>query len=317
MSKTRKIVDEILSVRERRKSDFPQTELFMRLSKIESAYSRRDKNNEELNRYFPIAAVACIESYFRLVIARLIDSGEPYLSNAQSIMPRNNNGYDVLKALHGRTVSIGDVIGHSVPLSRLHRIDSAMSDLLEIKYLNELRETHDRWEVEVKGMPSTPIIKYPDKVYAGVKKAFELRHIFCHETSSAHEHTQEDIEESFESSVVFLKASEEYIAEVMHPNAPLTQTAMNQSTAEQYRKNREEMDALLNDLRSILQPNQIAELNTANAAWDDYLKAIVTVEGLGYEGGSIRPMIEGGAMARLTQQRSSQIIELIEAIGEP
>ena len=45
------------------------------------------KHREEFVRYFPIAVVASLEGYFRARLSQLIDSGEPFLSNALKAYP--------------------------------------------------------------------------------------------------------------------------------------------------------------------------------------------------------------------------------------
>ena len=105
MQTKKKVVDEILAVRQRRMSDLPSAELFLRLVWLENAYENRDKDNKELLKYFPIAIVACLETFFRLTIKKVVDSGEPYLSNSQKIMQKNNVGFDFLKAFSRRWMS--------------------------------------------------------------------------------------------------------------------------------------------------------------------------------------------------------------------
>ncbi len=187
MSDRRNIVEEILEIRGRRKSDIPSGELFLRLLHIEHTYKERNPENKELLRYFPIAVVACMETYFRLAIKKLIDSGEPYLANSQSIMPKANVGFDVLKALHGQSITIGDVISHSIPISSLTHLASHMSKLMGIEFLKEVSLIHSRWAFEVLKQPKQPILLEADDTLRNVARTFELRHIFCHETASNHE----------------------------------------------------------------------------------------------------------------------------------
>ena len=182
MTDRKKIVEEILEIRGRRKSDLPSGELFLRLLQVEHAYKERNPENKELLRYFPIAIVACMETYFRLAIKNLIDSGEPYLTNSQAIMPKANVGFDVLKALHGQSITIGEVIRYSIPISSLAHLESHLSKLMGVEFLKEVSLIHSRWSVEVLKQPKQPILLEAANTFGYVAKTFELRHIFCHET---------------------------------------------------------------------------------------------------------------------------------------
>ncbi len=317
MTDRRNIVEEILAIRERRKSDIPQGELFLRLLHVEHAYQERGPENKELLRYFPIAVVACMETYFRLAIKNLIDSGEPYLTNSQAIMPKANIGFEVLKALHGHSITIGDIISHSVKISSLTHLASHMSKLMGVEFLKEVSLIHDRWAVEVLKQPNQPILLEADNTFRYVARTFELRHIFCHETASNHEFEEEEIEKCFDNSILFLKAAEELVSETLYPNSPLTQTDMNITSAGEYKKEKEHLDSLLSHVESLLSDKQVPRFKVANKAWEAFFEASVEVEGLQYEGGSIRPTIENSAAARLTQERSAQVSKLIDLLQEP
>jgi uncharacterized protein YecT (DUF1311 family) len=316
MANRRNIVEEILEIRGRRKSDIPGGELFLRLLHVEHAYKERDPENKELLRYFPIAVVACMETYFRLAIKKLIDSGEPYLENSQAIMPKANVGFDILKALHGQSITIGDVISHSISISNLAHLASHMSKLLGAEFLKEVSLVHSRWAVEVLKQPKQPILLEADNTLRYVAKTFELRHIFCHETANNHEFELEEIEKCFDHSVLFLKATEELVSETLYPNAPLTQTDMNITSAGDYKKERDHLDSLLSQVSTLLTDKQIPKFTEANKAWEVFFRNSVEIEGLQYEGGSIRPTIENSAAARLTKERSEQVSKLINHLQE-
>jgi uncharacterized protein YecT (DUF1311 family) len=317
MSDRRNIVEEILEIRGRRKSDIPQSELFLRLLHVEHAYQERDPENKELLRYFPIAVVACMETYFRLAIKKLIDSGEPYLTNSQALMPKANVGFDVLRALHGQSITIGDVISHSVSISNLTHLASDMSKLMGVDFLKEVSLIHDRWAVEVLKQPVRPILLEADNTFRYVARTFELRHIFCHETASNHQFDAEEIEKCFDNAVLFLKAAEEMVSETLYPNSPLTQSDMNIASAGEYRKEKEHLDVLLSRVESLLSDKQVPRFNEANKAWEAFSEASVEVEGLQYEGGSIRPTVENSAATRLTRERSAQVSKLVDLLQGP
>ncbi|MFX8778315.1 hypothetical protein ABTM50_21080, partial [Acinetobacter baumannii] len=75
MSRTRDIIQEIEDKRRRRKFDSAMLELTMQLYSLEKAFNAQDKYDNELIRYYPVALIACIEGYIRMVIKDLIDQG--------------------------------------------------------------------------------------------------------------------------------------------------------------------------------------------------------------------------------------------------
>ncbi|WP_157691548.1 hypothetical protein [Noviherbaspirillum autotrophicum] len=67
MSRTRDIIQEIADVRQRRQFGSAMAELPLRLFALENTFKKHDKSEKELVRYFPVALIACVEGYFRVV----------------------------------------------------------------------------------------------------------------------------------------------------------------------------------------------------------------------------------------------------------
>lgn len=317
MSDRRDVIREILEARGRRSCDLPTPELYLRLQRLQNAYEHRDENNKELLKYFPIALIACLESYFRLTIKHLIDSDGPYLSNAESLVSKGQFGFEVVKALHGKALTVGDVIAHSISISSLSHIDSHMSSLMGINFLEKVALVHDRWNVEVKNQPKVPIINDRPSTYRYVSKTFELRHIFCHETATKHEFDLEDVNQCFDHCIVFLKASDEFVSETLHPNAPLTQSEMNECSAIEYQKEKEHLNELNQKLLESLEEDRKAKYGEVTRAWEKFLELSVELEGLPYGRGTIRPTIVNSAAARMIRERADQITRLIDLLTSP
>ena len=313
----RKIVNEILEVRNRLRFQRMETDLFFRLYTIKYAYKKFDHGLTELLRYFPIALVACIESYFRLAMKDLIDSGEPYLSNSKRLLSGERYDFEILKGLHGQTVSIGEVISHHPSINNLEQVISLMNTLMGGEFRSKICNVHNRWAVEVKKQPKQPIIENVNETFCYVEKTFQLRHVFCHEIATAIEIEAEDIGKCVDHTTVFIKASDEVVSQTLYPNAPLTQTDMNLESYEDYQRERELLDSLLGRVTEVLSGKQREKFHDANKAWESFVEASIAIEGLEYEGGSIRPTIVNLAATRFVRERKRQIEELLKSLTEP
>ncbi len=308
MSRTRDIIQEISDVRDRRRIGNAMAELPLRLFALEQAFKNYGTSDAELAKYFPVALIACLEGYFRMAIKDLIDAGEPYLSNAEKPASSVKLDFSLLRAVHGKAVTVGEIVSHGVPLSSLKHIEAVFSSLLESDFLNGLRAVSDRWAHEVKGEPVTPILNNPDVVFADVAKTFQLRHIICHEIASAYEINLQEIETCFESCVAFLRAADEFISQTLHPNAPLTQTDMNILAGESLDNKRAEVEDALASLRERLDANEIKSLNKSQQLWEAYCDAWANfVAGEREGGGTIWPLIYAGAAEATTQNRLEEI----------
>lgn len=317
MQTNRDLIQEIIEIKGRRKSDIPKAELFIRLLEIEASYEMRNKENIELLKYFPIALVGCMESYFRLAIKELIDSKLIYLDNASKLASKMRFDFDILKAMHGEIISVGEIISHLVQMNSLAQISSNMSELMQIDFLKEVAEVHDRWAIEVRKEPKKTII--PDKTitFKYVSRTFELRHIFCHETATKNTFSIDEIEKCFDNSILFLKAADEYITESLYPNAPLTQTDMNIKSAEDFKNELSKLNDINENLYSKLDNEQKKEYESLHKAWEVFMNLSADFEGDRYKRGTIRPTIRNGAAFDLTKQRLVQVQKLIDLFSRP
>lgn len=308
MSRTRDIIQEIAEVRQRRRFGSAMAELPLRLFALEHAFKKHDKSENELIRYFPVALIACVEGYFRMAIKDLIDAGEPYLSNAEKPASSVKLDFSVLRAVHGKTITVGELVAHGVQLSRLEHLEAVLSNLLGAGFLQALRTTTDRWAHEVKGEPATPVLANPDEVFADVARTFELRHIICHEIASAYEIESEEVARCFESCVAFLRAADEFISETIHPGAPLTQTDMNIAAGQSLDERRKQLADVVTGFRSRLGSAELPAFDESQEKWQTYCDAWAEfVAGDQASGGTIWPLIYAGAAEAVVKRRLEEV----------
>lgn len=308
MGRTRDIIQEIADIRQRRMFGKAMSELPLRLFALERAFKGHDKTQRELTRYFPVALIACVEGYFRMAIKDLIDAGEPYLTNAEKPASSIKLDFSVLRAVHGKAITVGELVAHGVQLSRLEHIETTLSSLLGTGFLEALRTTTDRWAHEVRGKPATPILAKPDEVFADVARTFELRHIICHEIASAYEIESEEVAQCFESCVAFLRAADEFISETIHPGAPLTQTDMNIAAGKSLREKQERLAGAVAEFRARLDAAELTAFDESQAKWQLYCDAWADfVAGERATGGTIWPLIYAGEAEALVVRRLEEI----------
>jgi hypothetical protein len=309
MSRTRDIIQEIADVRQRRRFGSAMAELPLRLFSLEHAFKKHDKSEKEVIRYFPVALIACVEGYFRMAIKDLIDAGEPFLSNAEKPASSLKLDFSVLRAVHGKAITVGELVAHAVPLSRLEHIESALSSVVGTGFLQALRTTTDRWAHEVRGQAKTPILSKPDEVFSDVARTFELRHIICHEIASAYEIESDEVARCFESCAAFLRAADEFVSETIHPGAPLTQTDMNIAAGESLQGKRERLGQAVATVRSRMDAVELMAFDRAHEHWQRYCDAWADfVAGERANSGTIWPVIYAGAAEALVEHRLDEVI---------
>lgn len=308
MTRTRDVIQEIADVRQRRRFGSAMSELPMRLFALEHAFKEHDKSQGELTRYFPVALIACVEGYFRMAIKDLVDVGDPYLSNAEKPASSLKLDFSILRAVHGKAITVGELVAHGIPLSRLDHIESAIANLIGTGFLQALRTTTDRWAHEVRGEPASPILADPDQVFADVARTFELRHIICHEIASAYEIEADEVARCFQSCVAFLRAADEFISETLHPGAPLTQTDINIAAGQSFAEARARLDEAAEGVRGRLDASELAAFNESQDKWQAYSDAwVIFVAGERANSGTIWRLIAAGAAEATVNQRIEEV----------
>lgn len=305
---TRDIIQEIVDVRQRRHFNSAMQELPSRLFELSRAFQECNPHQAELIRYFPVGIVACMEGYFRMAISELIDSGDAFLGNSEKIALSIKFDFQAIKAVHGKSITIGELISHGIPLSRLEHIDGTMTALLGSNFLETLRTTTDRVLHEVYKLPAKPILDDPQQIYSDVARTFELRHIICHEVASAYKIEYSEIERCLKNCIVFLKAADALVSDTIHPGYPLTQTDLNIAAGQSLSLALAELNSAMEKVRATMDAEELAAFDFSQKEWESYADAWVAfIVGDRANSGTIWPLLYAGAKETVVRHRLEEV----------
>ena len=220
MSKSRDYIAEILSLKGRLKPETPRySQTLPRLINIDEGLEHISTEigdvkpfKQEFIKYIPVACVACIEGYFRLVYRDLIDYGSPYCDNISALKDIRFNIESVI-AIQGRKVSLGEFVSHLLPANRPDDINKNMSLIIGEDFFDRLKQT----EFIQEDGSVTSIAKRGEEawLFDGLKELFELRHIFCHELALAQEIDQTRAITCFGVSLALTLVTEYLVEELL------------------------------------------------------------------------------------------------------
>jgi|GEM_PF-5794450 len=140
--------------------------------------SINDDSQAEISRYFPIALIACIEGYFRLVFADLINHGSPYKENASKFDIKFT--IDTAISLEKHSVSLGEFVAHLLPLNNLEDINANMSTLMGESFLAQFKKKRAETATQLHLFPTSDE-EIDARIIGIIKRLFEKRHMYCHE----------------------------------------------------------------------------------------------------------------------------------------
>lgn len=175
------LIDEIISRKEAHDAHKLLYGRFVELYKL----LLNTPDDSELLRYFPVSLVATLEATYRTVVKELIDEGEPYFSRVQKIVKELTFNYEVIIALQGRALTVGEVVAYQLPFNNIKNIFSTLDNLLD--------GNSSKLLANVKRKEGELILKDPEKVFRSVETVFLLRHEICHTSGAKIEVTSADI----------------------------------------------------------------------------------------------------------------------------
>lgn len=185
---TEKAIQDIIEKRQRLSE--PDMAASWRVSSLVQTFNSPSKHRGELLRYFPIAIVATIDGYFRSRLAQLIDSGEPFLSNAVAAYPNVTLDVTLGMAIAARSVSLGELLMHSVTISSFESLIQVVTRITGRS--NFLTEISDVRPVHLLAKENDRVIKDPKTTFSHIGRVFGLRHILCHELAADVELDEQD-----------------------------------------------------------------------------------------------------------------------------
>jgi len=304
----RDVVDEIGGIRERRKGSPAFLELSTRLSSISRAFEAINAEEMELIRYFPVAVVATIESYFKQSFQELIDAGEPFLSNVSKLAASIKLDIAMFRDIHKKRLTIGELIAHGISISRYEQLDSAASEVIGKSFSGELQTISDRWLHEVVGAPKQPMLLDTPKTLAAVSRMFELRHVICHETATGLDVKHNEVAACLMECRKFLDASEQIFQELRNPGAPLTQLAMNLEAGVRLGEKEQRLKEAVESLIREMSDDERSVFLDAQKKWEEFRNSWARCQvGDPAHSGSIWPLENSLAHEKLVDERLAQL----------
>jgi hypothetical protein len=171
----------------------------------------------ELRRYFPIAFVACIEGYFRIVYANLIDHGSPFRDNATKFDIKFS--IEMALSIQRHSVSLGEFIAHLLSHNNLDDIDKNMSNLIGESFLARVKQMRAKLPRQTSIFPEFEL-DADARLLSQIKGLFELRHIYSHELSPFTPPDSPSVDACVEAAVEFLWITESIVNELLSTPNP-------------------------------------------------------------------------------------------------
>ncbi|WP_126226643.1 hypothetical protein [Burkholderia ambifaria] len=204
----------------------------LELFDLEASFSRLGESDSAMLALHVMGIASCIEVSVREAIKRLIDSGDPYFERAEFFKDHIRFDYLLTKALSTGKITFGDLISHSLPVSRLDHIASHFEVLFNDKggrnkfqkIMSDVRRYVEPSDDELFGnehaghaQQSAPFLLVDsESLLKDIASIFEVRHLVAHEAHFKVVRLDE-LSRFLRSARLFVDALYELVEQILSP----------------------------------------------------------------------------------------------------
>jgi uncharacterized protein YecT (DUF1311 family) len=277
------------------------------LERLKDIWDTQLKGFGQICELIPIRVVTIVEVFLRHWIETLIDHGAPYVERASNLKVDLKYDFAIARSLQGGSITLGQLIAHSLSLNRLDSCSSILSTLLGPDLFEAISNTRDLWRVRLEGEAIGPIITDMPWVRKTLSRLFEVRHILVHEFPEKPPHPPDEVDEFLDASTALIYAVDEELAFRLQGRYPMTQAEMTRDAGARHQAAMAELETLCSEIEE-----DTPEIHDVQRAWLVFKKAEAERQTRRQLGGSIRPMIYSLAAEALTRGRISELRDWLE-----
>lgn len=276
----------------------------------EAIQSIGDSTDSEFFRYFPVAAIAVLETHFKLTVQSIVDAGSPYLERGLMLTrDKMRSISDFFPSLHRKTVSVGELVAHQLPFNSISSIEEALGELLGGKLKPMLSSICDpfytRREVEC-----SPMVEDADLLWREIAETFEQRHILAHEAATNYVVTAAEANRAVESVATFVMATDALLWETVWKTKPLTGPEMRDDAAERYGQARIRLAQALRLANRIGRKHEqiyMSKFRLLHREWRQYASQWARLESNDHAMGATRMLVLLTSLERLYSARADDV----------
>lgn len=273
--------------------------------------------------FYVIRTVTLLEVLTRRNLAALIDHSRGFTDRAIELAKHVRIDFSLVREVQGRTITLGDILAHSVPVNSFGQIVECFETVLGKPLRPLIQTVVDRWDVEVMRKPRRPIVGDYDAMARCVGRLFDVRHILCHEAPRKAVYDVKEVDEFLEKAIWFTEALNHILTFEKFGNVPLCQADMNIAAGKELKATEDKMGRLLSQIEAKVRDTDATLVNLklpgpdsgswldrardAQTKWLAYRDAQCEFQTHLNRGGTIRPLLWAREADRITRARIADL----------
>lgn len=299
------LVHQIQEWRERGGESRIGAEFTWKVRELEQLWNQRAGDPSTAD-FVVIRLVTVIEVFCRVTLATLVDTSPEFVDRAEPLFKNVKLDFSITKSLHGRRITLGELMAHSLSLSSVGAILAAYEALLP-GFRKGLDTITERW-VEDQHKSLLPILPDAAKAIGTVDRLLQARHILAHELPREPPYEVADVPHFVAATHGLLDAIDWQVVARTKGYVPRTQLNMNAEAGDEAARQTTALDEAVSLLvkRGDMNPEKVS---ASHAAWQAFADADSAMYASYAEGGSMESMLYSGHLAELTRKRLEMMRE--------
>ena len=250
--------------------------------------------DSDLFRYFPMAAIAVLESHFRHAIASCIDAGEPYRTRGLFLIKDSQKSTIEILSLVKGTVSLGEMIAFALPFNSVASIENALDGLLGesikklisgVRWLGYWPQRHPDYSfVGPDQYDPGPLIANVAELWKTLTMTFEHRHIAAHESAPNFQVSHQHASQAVWAVSAITDALDVVLWTTVWKDQPITFPERRDKAVQRIMAARRSIAAALRQIRKQNVAERSASLGALHLGWKRHRKNLVDFASMGMVG---------------------------------
>ena len=155
---------------------------------------------------------------------------------------------------------------------------------------------------------SKQFIENNNQIIVDIKRTFELRHIYCHEFATNFRVDSDEILRCFNNAKIFLNQTNDFIWDIIYPDAPETQADMNIQASDEFERFENDLSVLISTIKEAKNETSDFDLNVelfdkTIEQWKIYRKTKAELDASVVEGGTMYPLLYASSLTATTKEK--------------
>lgn len=274
-------------------------------------------DNNEVRRHAIVASIATLQTFIRISISKIVDSGEQYRARAAERIPEKYSVKEALMLFDDRTISFGELVAHMASYNSVTDVVSWLSAILGLDLKSALSATVSPHMLR-RGSKGAPLlVPDVDELLADVEDTYRLRHILAHEMAYGLSIDSEECRRLVGAVDRFIAAVNAVIWNTAYTTVPLLSEEYHVQAKEARREARTQLAI------NLLRAREVARI-LGYSAWLRQSQLLWTRFERAWAGGGMRdellepmPELLRFGETDMTIRRASQVAEWLVFWGDP